>query len=91
MRKAPTAWENVYGEGSLVMGDTIYSRYGRILIATACPTRVTRFGKFTRGSKLRIGVIKKQDFGITYKVVKALLEIWEDEWKVLNRMSERQR
>ena len=70
MRKAPTAWENVYGEGSLVMGDTIYSRYVRVFTATYCPTRVHLFGKFVRVSKLIMGVVKKQDFGITSKVVK---------------------
>ena len=44
----------------------------------ACPTRVPWFGKFVRGSKLRMGVIKKQDFGITCKLVKVQMERWEE-------------
>ena len=52
------------------MGDTIYSRYVRVFTATYCPTRVHLFGKFVRVSKLIMGVVKKQDFGITSKVVK---------------------
>ena len=74
MRKAPTVWVNLYGLGSLGMGNMIYSKYGSILPATACHTIGTWFGKFMRVSKLRMGVINKQDFEITCKVVKALLE-----------------
>ena len=64
MRKSPMAWANIYGAVSLGMGDMIYSRGGRILTSTACPTRGTWFGKFMRGSKLRMGVIKNKYFGI---------------------------
>ena len=53
-------WADLYGEGSLVMVDKIYSRYGRILTATACPTRGTWFGKFMSTPKLMMVVIKKQ-------------------------------
>ena len=88
MRKEPTAWDDLYREGSLVMVDTIYSRDRRILTATACPTRGTWFGKFMSTSKLMMLVIKKQEYGITCGVVKALLYIWEEEWKGLKKMSE---
>ena len=36
-------------------------------------------------------MIKKQDFGITCKVVKYFLEIREEEWKVLKKLRERKR
>ena len=49
------------------------------MTATAYPTRGPWFGIFMRGYKLRMGVIKKQDFGITCKVVKDILERWEEE------------
>ena len=39
MRKRTTAWADLYGEGSLGMRDTIYYIYGRVLTATAYPTR----------------------------------------------------
>ena len=76
MRKGPRAWDNLYGSRSLVMGDKIYEWDGSILKATACTTRGPWFGKFMRGTKFSMGVIKKQDFGITYQVVKCLLESW---------------
>ena len=68
-----------YIRGTIMgMGDTIYSIYGRILTATACPTIGSWFGKFMRGYKSRMGVMKRKDVGITCKVVKALLERWEE-------------
>ena len=80
MRKGPTAWENLYGAGVLGLGDTIYSRDGKKFTETACPTRGPWFGKFMRGSQLRMGVIKKQGFGVTSKMVKDLLEVREALW-----------
>ena len=61
----------------LVMGDTISSRDGEIFMETACPTRGPWFGRFMRVSKLRVGMIKKQDFGVTSEIIKALLEGWD--------------
>ena len=76
MKKGPTAGANLYGAGSLGIGNMIYSRDGRILTATLCTKRGTWFGKFMRGSKLRMGAINKKDSRITCKVFKALLERW---------------
>ena len=63
MRKDPTAWANLYGSGVLGMGDTIYARDRKFFTEIACPTKEIWFGKFMRGSKLRMGLIEKQDFG----------------------------
>ena len=41
---------------------------------TACPTQGPWFEKFMRVSKLSMGVIKRQEFGVTSDVVKALLD-----------------
>ena len=65
----------------LGLGDTIYSRDGGKFTETACPTRRPWFGKFMRGSKLGMGVIKKHDFGVTSETVKALLEGWDAYWR----------
>ena len=78
MRKVPTAWEQSYGAGSLGVVYTINSGYGRILTAAECSTRGTLFVKFVRVSNLGVELIKKQDFGITCKVVEALLERCEE-------------
>ena len=55
------------------MGDTIFARDGKKFTDTACPTRVTWFGKFMICYKLQMILIKKHDFGITSDTVKALL------------------
>ena len=81
MRKVPTAWDDLYGDGVLGIGDNIYSRDGGNFMETACPTRVPWFGKFMRVSKLQMGVIRKQYFVVTSEIVKALLEVWDAECK----------
>ena len=40
------------------------------IVSTEFPTFGTWFDKFTRGSKLRMGVIRKQVFGATIIIVK---------------------
>ena len=65
MKKGSTAWDDLYGAGAMGMGDTIYARDGEKLTETACLTRVPWFGKFMKDSKLRMGVIKKQGFGVS--------------------------
>ena len=35
------------------------------------------FGKFIFGSNMRMGVIKKHDFGVTRKTIKSLLRGWD--------------
>ena len=49
----------------LGIGYRIYARDGEKFTKIAFPTRGLCFGKFMRGSKLRMGVIKKQDFVVT--------------------------
>ena len=65
MRKVPIAWDNLYGDGLLGMGYTIYARDGGNFTETACPTRGLWFAKFMSGLKLRMVLIKKQDFVVT--------------------------
>ena len=81
MSKSPTVWDNLYGAGALGIGDKIFSRDRKKFTETLCPTRVPWFGKFMRGSKLRMGVTKRQDFGVTLDMAKALLVGWDLEWK----------
>ena len=38
---------------------------------------------------MRMGVIKRQDFGITLDVVKALLDGWEVDWEGLDKLRKR--
>ena len=63
--KVLTVWANLFGSGFLVMVENIYSRDGGKFTETACPKRGPWFGKFLRGSKLRMAVTKRQVFGVT--------------------------
>ena len=63
------------------MGGTIFERGRKKFMDTACPTRGSWFGKFMRGSKLWMGVIKKQEFGVNSNMIKALFMVWDTEWK----------
>ena len=62
MRKTPTAWNNLYGAGVLVVGGTIFARNGKTLMKTACLIKVPWFGNWMRVSKPLMQVIKKQYF-----------------------------
>ena len=55
------------------MGDTIYSRDGKEFNEITCLTSGPWFGKFRKGLKLRMGVIKKQDFEVTSEKINGLL------------------
>ena len=46
MRKAQTAWSNIYGYGVLEMGDTIFSTDGKKFTDTACPNQGPWFETF---------------------------------------------
>ena len=81
MRKYPTKYTNLYVYGVLGIGDTIFTRVGKFSTETVCLTRGAWFGKFMRRSKLCMGVIKKQYFGVTSDMVKDMLVGWEIEWK----------
>ena len=73
MRKVPIEQDNLHGSGVLEMGDTIYFSDRKKLMEIACLTMGTSLGKFMRGSKLQIGLIKKQDLGVTSEMIKFLL------------------
>ena len=69
-KKSPTEWANFYGAGTLGIGDTILLRDGQNFTEISSPTRGTWLGKLMRGYKLRMGIIKRREFGVTLDVVK---------------------
>ena len=81
IRKAPTVYSNLYGSGVLGMGGTIFLRDDKKFTETACTTRGAWFGKFMVGSKLHMVVIKKWYLGVTSEIMKAMLVVWDIEWK----------
>ena len=60
----------------------VYARYVQKFVDTACPNRGTWFWKLVRGSKLIMGLITKQNFGLPCEAMKALLtglEVYRNE------------
>ena len=80
IRKSPTEWAELYGVGSLVMGDTIYLTDGNKFTETACLMCGLWFGKFMIGSKFWMVLIKKQEFWVTIKIKKTLMVEWYTYW-----------
>ena len=62
--KGPEKWENIYGERYL------YAKDGKKFTEMECILLRPWFGKSRRGSKLRMGVIKKNYFGVKINVLK---------------------
>ena len=65
--------------GKISMGQDIYAKDGKKFTEMECIVLMPWFGKFRRGSKLRMGVIKKNYFGVKINVLKYLLKGWEFE------------
>ena len=71
----------MYGSWVLVMGETIYAKDGEKFTEKLCPTKGPWFEKLMRGLKLRMGLIKKQDFGVIIKMINAILRGLDTDWK----------
>ena len=76
MRKSPRSWAILYGSGVLGMGHTIFARDRGKFAERTCPTHGTCFGRFMRGSKLWMVVVKNQELVVTSNMVKAMLMVW---------------
>ena len=61
------------------MGDTIFTRDCKKITKIARPPRGACIGNFIIGSKLRMGVIKKQYLGATSDMAKAVFLRWHIE------------
>ena len=77
MSKYIMAWSNPYETGECGSRRTIFDKYEGKLVATYFPTREPWLVKFMRGYKLRMGIIRKQDFGISVLTMNALQRTWD--------------
>ena len=66
----------IWGVGN---GGHHFLRDGKKSTETECTTWGPWFGKFMKGYKLRVGLIKKQYFRVTSEMVKDLLVGWDIE------------
>ena len=62
---------NIYKDYKCGSRRTIFAKDERKLVATYLPTRGTWFVKFMRRSKLRMGVIRNQDYEIPALIMAA--------------------
>jgi len=81
MRKTPTWYANAFGAGSDYNTGSTLAKDEKKLFVTQCPTSGWWFSRFMRGAKLRMGVVRRQNEALTIKVVLALCEIAEEDWK----------
>ena len=72
-RKAPTAWDNLYGAWVLGMGHSIFARDSKKFTDTACPTRGPWFENLMISYKVRMIFINKHDFVVTGDMATDLL------------------
>ena len=78
MNKYPTECSNLYKEvdgGSCI---TIFSKDESKLVDNSFPDRILWFVKFVRGEKFRVGIIRKQYFGVSTLIFMALKITWEN-------------
>ena len=75
-RKAPTTWINIYKARDGRSHRTIFAKDDRKMAATNCPTRSPWFVKFKRRVKLKMGIIRKQNFRIPALTMAALQKTW---------------
>ena len=81
MRKAQKKRDDLYVSGMLVMEDNFFARDRGNFTETESTTQDAWFKNFMRGSKLRMGVIKKLDSGANSEIMKAMLVGCGIEWK----------
>lgn len=81
MRATPAAWGNMYGAGINSVGGSIMAKDDKKLFVTSCPTRSLWFERFMRGTKLRMGVERRQNFGLSSEALHALLGLLETDWR----------
>jgi hypothetical protein len=82
MRKLRSAFSNLYHAS--LEGSTSRVALGQNSSKTflsACPTHSLWFERFSRGCLLRMGQVVKQDLAISIRVMLALLEVLEQEWR----------
>ena len=72
VRKFQMTRSNLYEKGECVRRRNILVKDKRKLVATDCLTRGPWFGKFMRGNKLSMGIVRNQDFSFNMSV-RALL------------------
>ena len=82
MRKSPTTCSDSYKSGNGGRHITIFSNDDRNLVAVDCPNMEPLFGIFMQGAKLRMGIVRRQDFGISTMTLLLLQNGWEKKWMV---------
>lgn len=51
------------------------------MYVSACPTRTRWFERFLQGNKMRTGVIRRRNFGLSKEAIHGLLDLLERDWR----------
>ncbi|KAL7468881.1 hypothetical protein ACHAXS_009127 [Conticribra weissflogii] len=89
MRKTPTWYGNVHEAGAGYQMGTAYARDEKKMYVTTSPTAGRWFTRFMRGSKLRMGVIRRQNEALTPALIREICVMAEEDW--LNMRHKRER
>lgn len=80
-RKVTAAFSNLFQSGRDSLGAQVASKDARKLRITQCPTKSEFYERFHRGSRLRMGVERRQNYAMTSAILLALLETLEEAWQ----------
>lgn len=79
-RGMTTAYANAYMSGVDSLRGSVMAKDDKKMMVTTCPTRSLWYERFSRGAKLRIGVIRKQNYALTEEMVHRLLDVLDEAW-----------
>jgi hypothetical protein len=80
MRRTPTWYAHLEASGSHYSNESIYAKDEKKLHVSSSPTAGEWFVRFKHGACLRMGEIRKQNEGITMRILLAILRELEEDW-----------
>ena len=81
MRKYRTAFAHARASTGHVMTRSVMAQGDRKMYVTDCPTRTEWFERFMRGARLRMGMIKRKNIGLTEEMTHGMLKLMSDSWE----------
>jgi hypothetical protein len=84
VRKARTVYTNLWTASPASGADICFSSTKQRYFATRCPSQSQWFEHFTKGLRIRTGVLTRQDRAYTMDVVHEVLRMFENEWEELD-------
>ena len=80
MRQSRTAFANFRASTGHVLNQSVMASDNRKLYITDCPTRSNWFERFMKGARLRMGMIRRKNMGLTSEMTHLLLDLMNEDW-----------